>query len=1135
MHIEKIRVDRFGTCSHLEIDSFTDGLNVFFGPAALVQKTLLHFVRAMLHGFQPDVRRQFLSAGPHVFGGSVTVRGTAGRSFISRHDDGSIEGQLSVQHADGRVLAPHDLSEVLPRVSAEAFEKIHAVDYESRPALSALFQEVQRLGIDLRARSPEAVRLEQLQDALRSHREQLQNLPPAGLSVEALRQRCRTLSEEIEALKSQAAADLAQTRQRRTALVAEMSEAQRQLDLLRRELDEVRRGLADCEARRAEWRPAAAPVPAPGSNWQQRLQELDSQLERWRLVHRDIVQRRQAIQAESQNQAVKCVPAAQRVGDPRHHLRGLEEQLGALDALSRGIESAVCRCEQLRGALPAKVQGMRESLYRLCRDLNSWEAGAQLRDNTGELAQLLRCEAELESAIESLCARRLELLQKTAAVHPSGALPPWEEAWCGCHEHPPYDRFRVESAPHASPFERPLRDEAIERLARREEKLLRDIDEWEVELAELRDRLGALDLQLAHAGERDVEAKRGELHLREVEWRQAEIRDEIRRAMAVIEQEIEHLRSRGAEANLIQQAANLLRRMSAGNLVGLHLDASDLLTVVDEYGGQPAFESLSEGQRNLVYLSLCLTLVADLKRRGVGLPMLVTGLFSHLDSKLVPETAEVLRDFAAQGHQVVVLTRFEHVASCFRLLNVQVRRLDAAIGRSSDTLSERQWEPLATRGSLDDAREHDRRPWDGRPWDGRPWDAEEFPGELTDRVRLDQQPAPRPREVASAAPTSPFASAAPPCDSDQPVSQSDSAPARYHLTESHLIEHAPSIDRANIDRLRKIGILRVGDLLRVSPVAVAAELRYAGITSEMIANWQAQARLVCQVPDLRPYDARILVACGITTPEALRSLPPRKLRHIVRDFATSSEGQAVLLSGTEYELSRVTDWIKAARRELEEADRDRGAAQRPQSVGRTQSTPTPAPEATPQPPSDAVFDSSLGRSASRRASRRTASGADQRDDRILKLPTRSDWQFYLDRSAPIVDAPSIGDRTARQLETLGITTVDDFLRADPAELARQLGNRRISAALLRQWQQQTVLACRIPQLRGHDAQLLVAVGITEPEQLVRSDPQELLGKVTALVQTKDGKRILRNGKEPDLAEIQDWIEWSAAARALHAA
>ena len=161
-----------------------------------------------------------------------------------------------------------------------------------------------------------------------------------------------------------------------------------------------------------------------------------------------------------------------------------------------------------------------------------------------------------------------------------------------------------------------------------------------------------------------------------------------------------------------------------------------------------------------------------------------------------------MRDLAARGQQVVVFTRFEHVASCFRLLNVQVRYLDTIAEQDSELSHERPLECPTPRavGS------------NGRYYDRRPWDAEEFPGELTDRVRLDHQTASLHRELPSAsqAHTPAFVQAAFPPSSGQPDSPPENVSASFHLTESHLIQHAPSIDRANIDRLGKIGILRVG-------------------------------------------------------------------------------------------------------------------------------------------------------------------------------------------------------------------------------------------------------------------------------------------------------------------------------------
>jgi hypothetical protein len=72
-------------------------------------------------------------------------------------------------------------------------------------------------------------------------------------------------------------------------------------------------------------------------------------------------------------------------------------------------------------------------------------------------------------------------------------------------------------------------------------------------------------------------------------------------------------------------------------------------------------------------------------------------------------------------------------------------------------------------------------------------------------------------------------------------------------------------------------------------------------------------------------------------------------------------------------------------------------------------------------------------------------------------------------------------------------------------------------------------------LRGHDAQLLVACGITEPEDLATMQPQSLFDIIGPFADTKEGMKIIRNGKKPDLAEITDWITWAADNRSLQAA
>jgi nucleotidyltransferase/DNA polymerase involved in DNA repair len=141
----------------------------------------------------------------------------------------------------------------------------------------------------------------------------------------------------------------------------------------------------------------------------------------------------------------------------------------------------------------------------------------------------------------------------------------------------------------------------------------------------------------------------------------------------------------------------------------------------------------------------------------------------------------------------------------------------------------------------------------------------------------------------------------------------------------------------------------------------------------------------------------------------------------------------------------------------------------------------------------------------------------------------------LHKNDPIVDAPSIGPRTAKHFERIGIYTVAELLEATPEQAAQELGNRRIKTETIRDWQAQSELACRVPELRGHDAQILVGCGVTCPEDLLDMEPDDLWKRVRAFVDTSEGKRIIRGGRGPDLEEVQNWILWARQSRTLRAA
>lgn len=138
-------------------------------------------------------------------------------------------------------------------------------------------------------------------------------------------------------------------------------------------------------------------------------------------------------------------------------------------------------------------------------------------------------------------------------------------------------------------------------------------------------------------------------------------------------------------------------------------------------------------------------------------------------------------------------------------------------------------------------------------------------------------------------------------------------------------------------------------------------------------------------------------------------------------------------------------------------------------------------------------------------------------------------RFYLDSGMPVEKAPSIGNRTAESLGKQGIKTVGDLLATNPDQLARKLNDKYMTADMILAWQKQANLCCAIPNLRGHDAQILVACDIDRVSQLASMSPGLLLKKVTAFIETPAGQRILRGGNRPDLEEVTDWIDWATRA------
>ncbi len=133
---------------------------------------------------------------------------------------------------------------------------------------------------------------------------------------------------------------------------------------------------------------------------------------------------------------------------------------------------------------------------------------------------------------------------------------------------------------------------------------------------------------------------------------------------------------------------------------------------------------------------------------------------------------------------------------------------------------------------------------------------------------------------------------------------------RFYLSPDDDIIKAPSIGPRTAARLNPAGLVLVRDLLACDPVEVAQRVATRYMTAERIADWKAQARLVCTIPWLRGTHAQLLVGASYDTLAKLMRADASAVCSAVLRFAATREGQSILRSGPPPEIDRIACWIE---------------------------------------------------------------------------------------------------------------------------------------------------------------------------------------------------------------------------------
>jgi hypothetical protein len=313
-----------------------------------------------------------------------------------------------------------------------------------------------------------------------------------------------------------------------------------------------------------------------------------------------------------------------------------------------------------------------------------------------------------------------------------------------------------------------------------------------------------------------------------------------------------------------------------------------------------------------------------------------------------------------------------------------------------------------------------------------------------------------------------------------------------------------------------IGIHTVGDLLEAEAGDVARRLKRPPVTADAVRLWQQHTSLMCYVPGVSLGDAQVLAACGVGSPEALYAGDMRLLSETVQRFLASDRGRRFAAARQRLTRERLDELQNLARRGRErwQTARERYLWVEHDEPKKTYEKPSTRERKRVDRP----------RAASSAAKSVTRQGA-----------IRDGLRFLLERTSPVESAPSIGQAASMHLAKVGIRTVADLLNANPESTAQELGVAPLTAAIITRWQHEARLACRIPELRSSSARLLVACGLTEPEQIAGIGRDELVDRVQALVRTPAGRRLLGRHKTPSRGRIAEWIRQAAHMRPLEAA
>ena len=957
MKLTGIAIDGYHALTNVKLMQISPSMNLIYGEKGAGKTRIADFISSVLFG----------QSSVNAINATNTVAATANPAIRSHQPLG---GKLEISHTTGQFALsrdPHNRLTVTPTAGgSHAIAAAGSINSLSPPAGSVdsglsdagLYKSFFNVNFDSRISTNPTHSSNQLADALnqRLHvpigpqaagestvsQQQLQAAASLRMEIETLNASIYTLKQRSQQLTSQInamAASSANSVQRGRELDQQIAELERriagltfnphaqELTLIANEIQQLQHAINTAKPT------YVAPVVAvPQSNNTEMLYELldevDLQIGRWQSVQNDIQQQRVVLKDEMLLWNKLTLDSPQH---PYHNARKLLLKLESRvdQANSKAMQwldsHGPVDSNQAAGFVNEVSQALQGDLYDLCEDLGNQYRQLRHRAAAAELKRLRQCYEEMAENVARLLQRRQEIIQRIRTADPAGAdvIVRAEES------------FRVYAAQEghfkarqrflgAMPTTAATSTIAPQMIAPDQSKERSRLLVLESRRAELQSQgtNNSLELTQLRAQESNLRNERNSLMNvaddRQLKLELTTVDGELQRGLAALQSlNVRLNEANRASANvpdpILTEAAKNLVRLSHGELTRVWLASGATgteLHVQDRHQRVLNSSALSATMRAQTQLSLILAACQALAAKGVSAPLVIDELFQDFDSDRIDTALQCLSEFAKRGHQVIMLTQHRFLIDrANNFGTVQFFDIESSAVAASpvsvpvvSVAPTPQYTPPVINATV-------------APVVSMPTPTA-VPNVLPATLAFSDA-----RKYSNGTAGSAPKYTEPKTVRFQPVAQPKVASIKasqigdrleYAVTfeEHSQLSDIPIFDSIQLRTFNESGIHSVADLLNIDVNQLPREWAESGLSASVIENMQSEIWLLTCVPALRPYDAHVLVACGISEPDQLDTSAPQILSERVQRYLNANTAEHDFEKDYQITIGRINDWHK---------------------------------------------------------------------------------------------------------------------------------------------------------------------------------------------------------------------------------